>query len=93
MSTISFDEADLDALAARVAAKVAEALAQRPTPQGDASEWLTAKQTARQLGLAAKTLEAWRRKGRGPKWERAGSRSIRYRRAEVDAFMLRREKK
>jgi predicted DNA-binding transcriptional regulator AlpA len=49
---------------------------------------LTHKQTAAEMGIAAVTLSLWRRQGRGPAWIQMGGRAVRYRREDVDAWML-----
>jgi predicted DNA-binding transcriptional regulator AlpA len=51
------------------------------------SEWLTTKEVAARLKVHPETLVKWRRKGTGPRFERAGSRCIRYWPGEVEAFM------
>jgi hypothetical protein len=87
MTTISFDEAELNALAERVATKVADALAKRPAERfTDTPDWFTAAAAGKYLGFTVKTLEEWRRKGRGPKWNKLNGRSVRYARADLDSF-------
>ncbi len=44
---------------------------------------LTPEQTAAIVGVSNSTLKAWRRTGRGPRWERLGHRTIRYDVADV----------
>ncbi|NOD99586.1 helix-turn-helix domain-containing protein [Ruegeria sp. HKCCD6228] len=50
-------------------------------------ELLTAKETAKLLGIAHETLSRWRAKGDGPRWKQEG-RYIRYRRADVQAWLM-----
>lgn len=50
----------------------------------------TQRQTAEYLGKVERTLERWRRDGVGPRYLRVG-RTIRYRRADVDAWLAGRE--
>lgn len=47
---------------------------------------LTAHDASRVLGLAAQTLARWRVEGVGPYHVRVGNR-VRYRRADLDAFI------
>lgn len=51
---------------------------------------MTQRQTADYLGKVERTLERWRRDGVGPRYLRVG-RTIRYRRADVDAWLNGRE--
>ena len=50
---------------------------------------LNAREAAAWLRLGANTLAKWRILGKGPRFTRAG-RSIRYRRADLEAFVERR---
>jgi predicted DNA-binding transcriptional regulator AlpA len=50
-------------------------------------ELLDTKQTAAWLGVAPITLEVWRVKRRGPDYIVLGTRSIRYRRSAVQAWL------
>jgi len=52
-----------------------------PTPAA-----LTTPQAAAYLGLQPATLEQWRWNGRGPRFAKIG-RSVRYRQADLDAFL------
>ncbi len=47
---------------------------------------LTAKETAKILGIAHETLARWRAQKRGPRWTQTG-RYIRYRRSDVEAWL------
>ncbi|WP_109465263.1 helix-turn-helix transcriptional regulator [Albibacillus kandeliae] len=49
---------------------------------------LNTKEAARYLGLSHYTLEKWRSKGIGPDCLRVGSKAIRYRQSDLDAFIL-----
>lgn len=58
-------------------------------PSGDAragAAWMTPEQVADLLQLSVKTLAHWRVNGTGPRYARL-ARFIRYRRADVEAFM------
>jgi excisionase family DNA binding protein len=48
---------------------------------------MTTKQAAEYLAMSHKTLEDWRRKGEGPRFIKVGSRSVRYRQSELDAWI------
>jgi predicted DNA-binding transcriptional regulator AlpA len=50
-------------------------------------ELLDTKQTAAWLGVAPITLEIWRSKERGPAYVIMGTRSIRYRRTDVQTWL------
>lgn len=56
---------------------------QGTTRDDDGRALLRPDDAARRLGLTARTLELWRRCGRGPRWVRLTSRVIRY---PVDAL-------
>ena len=43
-----------------------------------ADDMLAPQEVARRLGLAERTLAAWRAAGTGPPWVRVGARTIRY---------------
>lgn len=60
-------------------------------PTIPASGLLPPKQAARLLSVSIRTLEEWRKKGYGPEFIRAG-RSIRYRLADVEAWIERQKK-
>jgi hypothetical protein len=55
-------------------------------------DWLTAKQTARQLKKSERTLGLWHRKGIGPPRSYNGKTPL-YRRAAVEEWLLNREQK
>ena len=55
-------------------------------PIADQPECLTNDQTAAWLNIAPGVLHNWRRQGRGPAFIKVG-RFIRYRRADVDAWL------
>lgn len=83
----------LDALVDAIAEAVARKLAERPaatTPVSSAepatTEWLDTRGAARYLCIAPKTLQEWRERGEGPRAHRVGRRSIRYARADLEAF-------
>jgi len=57
------------------------AAGERPQPH----EYLKDKAAGEVLGFAPVTLQEWRREGKGPPFVRLG-RSVRYRRADLDAW-------
>ena len=46
--------------------------------------------TARLLGVKPRTLEGWRRRGRGPAFVRLGGKTVRYRRKDLDRWLAER---
>lgn len=50
------------------------------------SAYLDTRQAAELTGIAAHTLECWRRDGEGPAYVKLG-RMVKYRRVDLDAFM------
>jgi len=48
---------------------------------------LTAKQTAKYLGISEAVLRLWRAGGKGPRYFRAGEKLVRYRRADLDEWV------
>ena len=50
----------------------------------------TAREAAQYLGLAKITLDIWRSKGKPPAYIKIGNRAIRYRRQDLDDFILQR---
>jgi predicted DNA-binding transcriptional regulator AlpA len=54
-------------------------------PTGD--RLVSEAETAALLGIAPRTLQEWRRKGAGPAFIRLTGRSIRYRQADVLAWV------
>lgn len=48
---------------------------------------MTQDQAAAYLAVAPRTLEHWRLKGGGPKFVRMSGRAIRYRKADIDAWI------
>ena len=55
----------------------------------DPAPLLTPAEAADRLAVSAKTLERWRSTGDGPPYIALGRRLVRYRRADVDAFVRR----
>lgn len=51
-------------------------------------EYLSPQQAAELLGLHVDTLARWRCRGKGPAWSRCGTRAVRYRRVDVDAWVM-----
>jgi hypothetical protein len=64
----------------------------RPNPTGERgrAELLTPAQAAAILSVQAKVLERWRGTGGGPAFVRLSSKTIRYRRDDMDDFVARR---
>lgn len=56
----------------------------------EASELLTTAQAAERLGLAEKTLEAWRWRGGGPPFVRLSARAVRYRPEDLQTWVAER---
>ena len=52
-----------------------------------AEPMLTPKQAARYLSVGESTLRLWRTTDCGPRYSRAGTKLIRYRRADLDAWI------
>jgi excisionase family DNA binding protein len=57
-------------------------------PANTARELLNEAQAADYLNVSARTLQAWRVQGRGPLFTKL-SRAVRYRRADLDAYVAR----
>lgn len=68
------------------------ATASGPMPDAERSrtDLITPDQAAAILSLNAKVLERWRGTGQGPAYIRLTSKSIRYRREDIDAFVAER---
>ncbi|MCW5829376.1 MAG: helix-turn-helix domain-containing protein [Deltaproteobacteria bacterium] len=52
--------------------------------------FLKPKQAAERLGLTARCLEAWRHRGGGPRYVKAGYRIVRYRPEDLDSWVAER---
>lgn len=48
---------------------------------------LTPKKAASYLGISEAALRLWRSRGEGPRFFRAGEKLVRYRRADLDAWI------
>lgn len=48
---------------------------------------LTSREVAAEYRLAERTLANWRAKGEGPRFLKLGKRAVRYRRADIEAFI------
>jgi excisionase family DNA binding protein len=48
---------------------------------------LTSKQAAKYVGISEAALRLWRSEGRGPRHFKAGEKLVRYRRADLDAWI------
>lgn len=53
----------------------------------DHEEVLAPGKTARYLGISEAALRQWRSEEKGPRYFRAGEKLIRYRRADLDAWI------
>jgi predicted DNA-binding transcriptional regulator AlpA len=53
----------------------------------DGRELLRPVEVARLLGVSTRVLEVWRTFGRGPRFARLTARCVRYRRADVTAWV------
>jgi predicted DNA-binding transcriptional regulator AlpA len=53
----------------------------------DYSDVLSQAQASRYLGVNEGTLRGWRREGFGPKYYRAGTKLVRYRRVDLDQWI------
>lgn len=52
---------------------------------------LSTSQAAQLMGIVEKTLEKWRRRGKGPRYHRLGNRMVRYAQEDVEAWIASRE--
>lgn len=48
---------------------------------------LTVAETAEALKVTRSTLNEWRRRGHGPRWFKLSPREVRYRAADIEAFL------
>jgi predicted DNA-binding transcriptional regulator AlpA len=48
---------------------------------------LTTKEVAAMLGVTPTTMAIWRYRGKGPTWVQLANRMVRYRSADVEAFV------
>ena len=55
-------------------------------------ELLTERQAAQRLGVARGTMEAWRIRGRGPRFVKVGTRAIRYTVEDLAEFIGERQR-
>ena len=53
----------------------------------EAQQALTPQQAARYLGVSDATLRLWRSRCKGPRYFKAGEKLVRYRRADLDAWI------
>lgn len=51
------------------------------------ADLLSDREVADLLNIAVKTVQNWRWKGEGPRTIKLGKRAVRYRRADVEAFI------
>jgi predicted DNA-binding transcriptional regulator AlpA len=71
---------EVDEIVRRVVARVKDELV---TP-----EWLTPAQAGAYCGMTARSLEDLRYRKQGPAFSKVGERIVRYRRADIDAWLL-----
>ena len=50
--------------------------------------WLTTKEAARYLNCHPNTLEKMRCRGDGPRFYKFGSKAVRYKKSDLDAFLM-----
>lgn len=55
-------------------------------------EYIDDHQLAKLLGISRETIQQWRCKNEGPPWSKAGKRRVRYRMADVHAWMAARSR-
>lgn len=72
--TVSLSAAQIDALAAAIAAEIQPVV------------WLTPDEAAAVLNVPAATLAQWRYRGQGPRYSKIGS-VVRYSRRDLDAWL------
>jgi predicted DNA-binding transcriptional regulator AlpA len=48
---------------------------------------LNEREAGKYLGISAAVLRLWRAEGKGPRYFRAGEKLVRYRRADLDAWI------
>ncbi|MCB6177531.1 helix-turn-helix domain-containing protein [Rhodobacter sp. Har01] len=53
-------------------------------------EWQSPETAAKYLDTAEQTLADWRCKGVGPAFKKIGQRMVRYRKEDLDAYMMER---
>jgi predicted DNA-binding transcriptional regulator AlpA len=51
------------------------------------ADLITEIEAASLLGVSPRTLQAWRYRARGPRFVRLSTKSVRYRRSDLDAFV------
>lgn len=81
---LSLSEADLEALAERVAAKLADRLKPASNTNGSTKELWSEKETATVIGVSVYSLQRWRRDGLIA--AASDRRPVRYSRADIDAI-------
>lgn len=62
-------------------------LRENPTPLIE-PEWLSTESAAAYLNMPHRTLEDYRLRGIGPAYSKVGQRYVRYRRRDLDAWLL-----
>lgn len=61
--------------------------AAQPNPVKQPGDILTPREASAEYRLAERTLANWRAKGEGPRFMKLGKRAVRYRRADIEAFI------
>lgn len=76
-----------DAFAAPIAERVVALLSERLQHPILAKEWMDSKEAGEYLGLHHITLLGYRKAGTGPRWHQAGTKIIRYKKCDLDAWL------
>ncbi|MCC6192812.1 MAG: helix-turn-helix domain-containing protein [Anaerolineales bacterium] len=58
-----------------------------PSTTANPADLLAEHEAAASLSIAVQTLRNWRWKGEGPRFVKVGKRAVRYRRADLAAFV------
>jgi len=58
------------------------------TTETTKSELINEEKAARMLGLSVSTLRSWRFRKTGPDYHKIGKKSIRYCRADIEAYLM-----
>ncbi|MHB1873024.1 MAG: helix-turn-helix transcriptional regulator [Steroidobacteraceae bacterium] len=53
----------------------------------NADELIDERAASALMNVAVRTLRNWRWRGAGPRYHKVGARTVRYRRADLDAFL------
>lgn len=66
---------------------------QAPAARLNGQRWLDTKAAATYIGVRANTMEIWRVNGRGPHYEKLGTRRVRYDVRKLDEFLASSERR